>query len=106
MCDGRESHHATLPNAARGQNVHRHRRGVSVSPRSRVRAAQSHIPSHAHAPKRPEVSERREPIGSTHREDERQLGARGERVLRLDYLKQPLLGDAASLRDHFQLQAL
>ena len=68
--------------------------------------AQSHIPSHAHAPKGPEVSERREPIGSTHREYERQLAARGERVLRLDYLKQPLLGDAASLRDHFQLQAL
>jgi hypothetical protein len=42
------------------------------------------------------VSERREPIGSTHREYERQLAARGERVLRLDYLKQPLLDDAAS----------
>ena len=56
----------------------------------------THTPSHAHVPKRPELSERREPIGSTHREDERQLGARGERVLRLDYLKQPLLGYAAS----------
>ena len=66
---------------------------------------QSPIPSHAHVPKRLEVSERREPMAATHREDVRQFGARGVRVLRLDCLKQPLLGDAASGLDPGQLQA-
>ena len=44
-------------------------------------------------------------LAATHREDVRQFGARGVRVLRLDCLKQPLLGDAASGLDLGQLQA-
>ena len=42
---------------------------------------------------------------ATHLEDARQFGARGVRDLRLDCLKQPLLGDAASGLDLGQLQA-
>jgi hypothetical protein len=68
-----------------------------------VWAMQPHIPSHALVPKRPEVSGESR-LAATHREDERPFGARGVRVLRLDFLKQPLLGDAASLLDPGQLQ--
>jgi hypothetical protein len=61
--------------------------------------AQPHIPSHANMCERPLAA------AATHLEDARQFEARGVRGLRLDCLKQPLLGDAASGLDLGQLQA-